>query len=91
MFYTPNDQAALHRDIIVTEEAINKGELDEAGIIKMLQTDEPNNPYWNQYKEDRAVWNTEPNTNYIAYSIAKNVNGEWGKLKQVKFTTPKKQ
>ena len=91
VFYTPNDQAALHRDIIVTEEAINKGELDEAGIIKMLQTDEPNNPYWNQYKEDRAVWNTEPNTNYIAYSIAKNVNGEWGKLKQVKFTTPKKQ
>ncbi|MBO1364365.1 hypothetical protein JHU38_11425 [Prevotella sp. A2931] len=89
--YTPNDQAALHRDIIITEEAFNKPEMGEAGIIKMLQTDEPNNPYWNQYKVDRAVWNSTHNTVYIACSIAKNVNGEWGKLQQVKFTTPKKQ
>ncbi len=91
VIYTPNDQAALHRDIIVTEEAINKGEIDEAGIIKMLQTDQPNDPYWNQYKVDKAVWTTTPNTDYIACSIAKNVNGEWGKLQKVKFTTPKKQ
>ncbi|SFF87906.1 hypothetical protein [Prevotella sp. KH2C16] len=91
VIYTPNDQAALHRDIIITEEAFNKPDMGEAGVIKMLQTDAPNDPYWNQYKTDRAQWNSTPNTTYIACSMAKNVNGEWGKLKQVKFTTPAKQ
>lgn len=88
--YTPNDQAALHRDIIITEEAFNKSDMGEAGVIKMLQTDAPNDPFWNQYKVDKAQWNAEHNTTYIACSMAKNAEGVWGKLQQVKFTTPAK-
>ncbi len=88
--YTPNEQAALHRDIIITEEAFNKADMGDKGIIKMLQEEQPQNPYWNQYGIDKAQWNAIPNTTYIACSIARNVDGKWGKLKKVKFTTPSK-
>lgn len=86
--YTPNDQAALHRDIIITEEAFNKPDMGDEGVIRMLQQEIPEDPNWNQYGVDKAQWNAEPNTVYIACSIAKNINGEWGPLKKVRFTTP---
>jgi fibronectin type III domain protein len=37
---------------------------------------------------DRARWNATPLTTYYACSMAKNVDGKWGELKKVKFTTP---
>ncbi len=86
--YTPNKQSALHRDIIITEEAFNKQDMGVAGVLKMLKEDQPRNPYWNQYRVDRAQWNAKPNTRYIAFSIAKNARGSWGPLNKVKFTTP---
>lgn len=86
--YTPNDQAALHRDIIITEEAFNKADMGDEGVIKMLQTEAPKDPYWNQYRVDKAQWNAEPNTAYYACSMAKNANGEWGPLQKVRFVTP---
>lgn len=88
VLYAPNDQAAVHRDIIISEEAFNKADMGDAGVIKLLQTEAPNDPYWNQYRVDRAQWNATPNTAYIACSIAKNVNGEWGPLQKVRFVTP---
>ncbi len=86
--YTPNNQAALHRDIIITEEAFNKKDMGEAGILKMLKEEQPRNPYWNQYRVDRAQWNAKPNTTYIAFSIAKNARGSWGPLAKHRFRTP---
>ena len=86
--YSPNDQASLHRDIIITEEAFNKPDMGNIGVIKMLQTDHPKDIYWNQYRVDRARWNATPLTTYYACSMAKNVDGKWGELKKVKFTTP---
>ena len=88
--YTPNDQAAVHRDIIITEEAFNAKDMGERGVIDMLQKDITQDPYWNQYRVDRAKWNALPGTTYIACSMARNVNGEWGKLHTKKFTTPAK-
>lgn len=84
--YTPNDQASLHRDIIITEEGYN--EMGEDGVISYLKTDNPMNPYWDQYGVDVAQWNADPNTTYYACAIARNLNGEWGSLAKVKFTTP---
>lgn len=86
--YTPNDQASLHRDLIITEEAFNKADMGDEGVIKMLKTDAPNDPFWNQYGVDKAQWNATPNTAYIACSIARNANGEWGPLQKVRFVTP---
>lgn len=88
VIYTPNDQAALHRDIIITEEAFNKPDMGNIGVIKMLQEEHPKDIYWNQYRVDKAQWNATPNTTYYACSLAKNVDGKWGALKKEKFTTP---
>lgn len=89
VIYTPNDQAAVHRDLIITEEAYNSHEIGgDEGIIKMLKEEKAQDPYWNQYRVDRAKWNAEPNTAYVACSIARNVKGEWGKLQKKKFKTP---
>ncbi len=89
--YTPNKESALHRDIIITEEAFNKEDMGDKGVMEMLKEEQPKNPYWNQYGIDKAQWNATPNTAYIACSIARNVDGKWGKLKKVKFTTPSKK
>lgn len=86
--YTPNDQCALHRDMIITKEAYETAEWGESGVKEYLMTDNDNDPDWNQYGVDVAKWNASPNTTYIAASIAKNANNEWGPLTTKEFTTP---
>ena len=85
--YTPNDQVAMHRDIIMDKDSfdINYG---EDKVIEILKTDNPYDPYWNQYGTDVAQWEASPDHEYIAFSIAQNINGEWGPLAQVPFKTP---
>ncbi len=90
--YTPNDQCAVHRDMIITKEMFNTAEWGESGVIKFLKSEtNPNNPYdtyWNQYGVDIAQWNADPSTEYIAFSIAKNAKNEWGPLAKLEITTP---
>lgn len=86
--YTPNDQASLHRDMIIAADAYNTAEWGEAGVLAYLKGDNPYDPYWNQYGVDNATWNADPSTSYIAFSIAKNANDEWGPLARLEFTTP---
>lgn len=89
VIYTPNDQAALHRDIIITKEAFDSETFNgDEGVINFLKEDRPNDPYWNQYGVDDVKWNAEPSTTYYACSIAMNANDEWGPLAKVEFTTP---
>ena len=57
-------------------------------LIGLLKQDNPWDPYWDQYGIDQAQWSAKPNTWYMAFSIAKNVNGEWGPLAGVEFKTP---
>ena len=86
--YTPNENVALHRDIIIVKEAYESEEWGEENLLNYLMTDQPYNPWWDQYGVDEAQWNAEPNTWYIAFSIGKNANGEWGPLAAVEFKTP---
>ena len=86
--YTPNENVALHRDIIIVKEAYESEEWGEENLLNYLKTDQPNNPWWDQYGVDEAQWNAEPDTRYIAFSIAKNANGEWGPLASKEFKTP---
>lgn len=83
--YTPNDQASLHRDMLITAEAYQQW--GEQGVIDYLKADNSMDPYWNQYGVDNATWNADPNTKYVACSIARNINDEWGPLAKVEFTT----
>ena len=86
--YIPNENVSLHRDIIIELEAYESEEWGEENLINYLKEDNPWNPYWDQYGIDEAQWNAQPDTWYIAFSIAKNANDEWGPLVGVEFKTP---
>ena len=86
--YKPNENVSLHRDIIITKAAYESEEWGEENLLNYLKQDNPYNPYWDQYGVDEAQWNAEPNTWYIAFSIAKNALDEWGPLASYDFVTP---
>ena len=86
--YIPNEEVALHRDIIILKTAYESEEWGLENMLNYLKQDNPYDPYWDQYGIDEAQWNAEPNTYYIAFSIGKNANGEWGPLVGVEFKTP---
>lgn len=85
--YIPNDQTSVHRDILMEKEGYEKDWTDEK-VIEYLKTDNPTDSYWNQYGVDEARWTADPSTDYIAFSIAQNINGEWGPLAKKELTTP---
>lgn len=86
--YTPNDQVSLHRDMLISKATFEKPEWGEQGVLDYLKADNPYDPYWNQYGVDVVQWGVDPSTEYIAFSIAQNINGEWGPLVSEAFTTP---
>ncbi len=87
--YTPNDQASLHRDMIITKAAYNSSEWNgDEGILAYLKKDQPGMAYWDFYGENNEQWNADPSTEYIAFSIAQNAKGEWGPLARLDITTP---
>lgn len=85
--YIPNDQTSMHRDLLIEKTGYEKDWTEEK-VIEYLKTDNPSDPYWNQYGIDEAWWTADPSTSYIAFSIAQNINGEWGPLAKKEFTTP---
>ena len=86
--YTPNDQVSLHRDMLISKATFESPEWGEQGVLDYLKADNPYDPYWNQYGVDVVQWGVDPSTEYIAFSIAQNINGEWGPLVSEAFTTP---
>ena len=86
--YIPNENVSLHRDIIIELQAYESEEWGEENLINFLKQDNPWDPYWDQYGIDEAQWTAQPDTWYIAFSIAKNANDEWGPLTGVEFKTP---
>lgn len=85
--YIPNDQTAMHRDMLIEKEGYDK-EWNEEKITEYLKEDNPYDPSWNQYGIDEAYWTADPNKEYIAFSIAQNINGEWGPLARKDLKTP---
>ena len=86
--YIPNEEVAVHHDIIILTSAYESEDWGMENLLNYLKQDNPFDPYWDQFGIDEAQWNAEPNTWYIAFSIAKNANGEWGPLAAVEFKTP---
>ena len=86
--FTPNDQAGLHRDMLMSKEVFDKPEWGEEKVIEYMKTDDPNDPYWDQYGVDEDNWSVDPSTTYYAMAIAQNAKGEWGPFVKKEFTTP---
>lgn len=90
--YTPNDQASFMRDMIIDKTVFQSsadwGMGSEEKILEYLKDDHDGaDPNWNRYGVDVAQWGVDPNKEYIAYAIAQNINGEWGPLSKLEFTT----
>ena len=88
VIYTPNENVSLHRDIIIVKSAYESEQWGEENLLNYLMQDNPFDPYWDQFGVDEAQWSVEPATEYIAFSIGKNANGEWGPLARLDFSTP---
>ncbi len=84
--FTPNENVALYRELIVEKKAYET--TWETSAEEYLKIDQPGNPYWDFYKVDSYDWALQPGTEYLVFALAKNAKGEWGELAQVEFKTP---
>lgn len=84
--FTPNDQASAYRMSVYLAENYD----GEAEAIKADLCSEPPMPMtgWFQYETITTDYQINPNTECVAIAAAKNINGEWGPVTELRFTTP---
>lgn len=84
--YTPNDQASCYRFGVYLA---NEYDADAELIKAELQSDPPMAMTgWFFYEELTTDYQINPNTEVVIIASAKNINGEWGPINEVRFTTP---
>lgn len=84
--FTPNDQtSAYSMSVCLEENYLN----DKYGYQEDLYV-EPSMPTsgWFQHEELTTDYQINPNTRCVAIAAAKNINGEWGPVTELFFTTP---
>lgn len=86
--FTPNAETAMFRGMLIEKQAYDKAEWGDAGVLEYLKKDNPMDPNWDMYATNTDQWNVNPGTDYYAFAIAKNANGEWGPLARQSFSTP---
>lgn len=84
--FTPNDQSSCYRYGVYKAEIYDP----EAEAIKAELCTDPFMPtaYWFFYETMTTDFQIDPNTDAVAIAAAKNANGEWGPVNEVRFTTP---
>lgn len=88
VIFTPNDQTAGFRDMILTKEYYDKNGGDK--FVKDYLGGEASEQHPMYYATDDAQYNADANTTYYACSMGVNAKGEWGDITKVEFTTPAK-
>lgn len=84
--FTPNDQTSAYRfrvDYAADYDA------NKDAILADLKSD-PEMPmaYWFFYSEMETDYQINPNTAIVVTAAGKNANGEWGKVTELRYTTP---
>ncbi len=84
--FTPNDQASCYRMIVYLASVYDA---DKEAIQSELCSD-PDMPFvgWFQYREQVGEYQLNLSTDYVALAAAKNIDGKWGKVTELRFTTP---
>ena len=84
--YTPNDEASCYRMEILPAATYDE---DPDGCAERLCSD-PWMPMdgWFQYEAASYDYNIEPGTAIVITAAAKNIDGEWGPVNAVRYTTP---
>ena len=86
--FTPNEQSSCYRFGVYLAEKYDP----IAEEIKAELCTDPEQPmaYWFFYEPMTTDFQINPNTECVAIAAAKNVNGEWGKVNEFRFTTADK-
>lgn len=84
--YTPNDQVSAYRFAVYTAEQYDP----DSEAIRQELCSEPPMPMvgWFYHEEVTTDYQINPNTECVAIAAAKNINGEWGPVTELRFTTP---
>lgn len=84
--FIPNEEASCYRFNVYLAETYDP-KADE--IKDELRTDPPMpTAYWFFYDPITTDYQINPNTECVAIAAAKNGNGEWGEVVELRFTTP---
>lgn len=78
IIFTPNDQTAVHHDLVVSKEAFDKK--GEETWKNYLLNGDPQDPNYNQYGVDKYTFEANAGEEYYGIAIAKNANGEYGPM-----------
>lgn len=86
--YTPNDQTACYRAALYEASVYdaNKSEIQS----DLCSDPDQNYAYWFQYFAGEGEYLVELSTSYVAIAAGKNIDGEWGPVTELRFTTPAK-
>lgn len=84
--YTPNDQASCFRVGVYKADIYDS----DTEAIKQELCQDPPMPmaYWFFYETLTTDYQIDPGTEAVAIAAAKNSNGEWGPVNELRFTTP---
>ena len=84
--YTPNDQTSAYRFGVYLA---SNYDTDAEAIKEELCSDPPMPTMgWFFYEELTTDYQIDPNLDCVVIAAAKNANGEWGPVTEVRFTTP---
>ena len=86
--YTPNDQASCYRMGVYLAEIYDA---DTEAIKEELCTNCPEGvtgTSWYCFEPITTDYQINPNTEFVVIAAAKNINGEWGPITEVRHTTP---
>lgn len=87
ILFVPNDQAACYRfGVFTAAEYDADPEGCKAGVCS--EPPMPNMANWFFYEPLETDFQINPNTACVALAAAKNTNGEWGEITELRFTTP---
>lgn len=84
--FTPNDQSSCYRFQVLLAENYDT---DPEGYKTELCSD-PGMPtaYWFFYEPYTTDYQINPNTEVVVIAAGKNINGVWGAVNELRFTTP---
>ena len=78
----------IYHDMLIEKSAYETEEWGDEGITAYLTQEQPGVYGWDHIGVDEAQWNTDPDTEYIAFAMGRNANDEWGPLARLEFRTP---
>jgi hypothetical protein len=86
--YTPNDQSSRYRfGVYLASEYDPYADEIKAELCSDPDSDVPVSG-WYQFETITTDYQINPNTEFVVIAAAKNINGEWGPIAEVRHTTP---